>query len=500
MATTQDNGEAEVRVSEAISGSPRAAILRGVSPELLAVGYDEAGRRWVTAADTSLKFDPLPPLHGVVVAATGRTGGDDFGHVVSSPPSAVLRPGSPEDVATIVRYARRHRLHVAPRGTAHTVFGQSQVAGGVQIDMTPLGSVRVVDDDLADVEAGATWGAVLRGALAMGRTPPVLTDYLELSVGGTLAVGGVGGTSWRHGAQVDNVEEIDVVTGEGQIISCSTTRHPELFDAVLAGQGQCGIIVGVRLRLVKAHSNARVFDLVYPDVPSLTADLRRLMEEGRFHYLVGIFLPGPTGWVPILEAVSFYDPPAAPDSDSLLDGLRFVPGTQQVLDQSYFEYANRVVVQLGDLDAVGLLSAPHPWIDLFVPGSAADEFLIGVLEALTPADVGRSFPVLLYPFKRSQFRRPMLRVPDDDEEFFLFDILRAATPGATDMAGMLADNRRLFEQNRELGGRHYPISAVGLSHKDWRQHFEPHWGLLQGAKRRFDPDNVLTPGPGIFGR
>ncbi len=64
---------------------------------------------------------------------------------------------------------------------------------------------------------------------------------------------------------------------------------------------------------------------------------------------------------------------------------------------------------------------------------------------------------------------------------------------------MLADNRRLFGQNRELGGRHYPISAVELSRKDWRQHFEPHWELLQRGKHRYDPDDILTPGPGIFG-
>lgn len=486
-------------MAQEFGGSPRAIILRGVCPEFLVVGYDEDRRRWITVADSTEGFDPLPALDGVLVAdGSGELGADDFGHVVSSPPSAVLRPGSAQDVAAIVRYARRHRVKVAPRGTAHTVFGQSQVAGGVQVDMTSLARLRSVDDDTADVEAGATWADVLRTSLARGRTPPVLTDHLHLSVGGTLSVGGVSGTSWRHGAQVDNVEALEVVTGTGELISCSVTREPELFQAVLAGQGQCGIIVSARVRLVEAKSDVRVFDLVYPDVASLTADLRRLMDDGRFDYLVGILVPGPQGWVPILEAVSFYTPPRDPDDDSLLAGLGFVPGGQRSFDQSYFDYANRVVVQLGDLDAVGLLSVPHPWIDLFIPGHAANEFLTSTLAALTPADVGRSFPVLLYPFKGDQLKRPLLRVPDDDH-FFLFDILRAATPGATDLRRMLQDNRALFESNRELGGRHYPISAVKLSPQDWHRHFEPHWGRLKNAKRRFDPDDVLTPGPAIFG-
>lgn len=33
---------------------------------------------------------------------------------------------------------------------------------------------------------------------------------------------------------------------------------------------------------------------------------------------------------------------------------------------------------------------------------------------------------------------------------------------------------------------------------DWQQHFRPVWGNLVSAKRRYDPDNLLTPSQGIF--
>ena len=66
------------------------------------------------------------------------------------------------------------------------------------------------------VEAGAKWSDVLRATLPHGKTPPVLTEYLELSVGGTLVVGGVGGTTSAFGVQSDNVIEMEVVTGDGE--------------------------------------------------------------------------------------------------------------------------------------------------------------------------------------------------------------------------------------------------------------------------------------------
>ncbi len=58
--------------------------------------------------------------------------------------------------------------------------------------MTRLRTVRRVDGDRVTVEAGATWREVLAATLPHGLAPPVLPDYLDLTIGGTLAVGGVG--------------------------------------------------------------------------------------------------------------------------------------------------------------------------------------------------------------------------------------------------------------------------------------------------------------------
>lgn len=479
--------------------SPRAVILAGLSPEALAVGYSDADQRWVTAAERDANFDPLPGLDGVLVV--GNPGlvaaADDFGHIVHRRPSALLRPGSRKDIATIVEFARTHGIRVGPRGQGHTNFGQSQTEGGVQVEMGTLAGIGPITEEGVEVDAGVTWAALLRATLAHDLTPPVLTDYLDLSIAGTLSVGGVGGTSWRHGAQVDNVDELSVVTGEGALVRCSESQERDLFEAVLAGQGQCGLIVGARLRLAPAPSRVRVFDFFYPDVETMTSDIRVLIEDGRFDYVVGFIVPGQGGWVSLIEAVTFLTPPASPDPSQLAAGLRFMPGTEKSYDASFFDYAYRVSVQFADLRAVGLQPSPSPWIDLFIPGSHVDRFVADVLQAMTPADLGRSWPILLYPFTRSRLTRPMFRVPDE-EVFFLLDILRAATPGATDVATMIQDNQKLFTRHMELGGRFYPIGAVHLDREDWRQHFDPYWDELVRVKRRFDPDNVLTPGPGIF--
>lgn len=479
--------------------SPRAVVLAGLSPDGLAIGYSDADQRWVSAADRHSTFDPLPPLDGVLVIGEAglAAAADDFGHIVRRRPSAILRPGSRNDVAAIVRFAREHGLRVGPRGQGHNNFGQSQIEGGVLIEMGTLGGIGPIDAGHVDVDGGVTWASLLRATLARGLAPPVLTDYLDLSIAGTLSIGGVGGTSWRHGAQVDNVEALAVVTGEGELLHCSESQNGDLFDAVLAGQGQCGVIVGARLRLAPAHTHVRVFNFFYPDVSSLTADIRLLIADGRFDYVVGFVVPGHDGWISYLEAASFFTPPAFPDPSELAAGLQFTPGAQQTYEAPFFDHAYRVSVLYGDVRAVGLQPSPNPWIDLFIPATHVDQFVGDALEAVTPAGLGRSWPILLYPFRRSVLTRPMFRVPDEDV-FFLFDILRAATPGATDVETMVEQNQELFRRHMEIGGRFYPIGAVQLDRDDWRRHFHPYWDELVRAKQRFDPDNVLTPGPGIF--
>jgi FAD/FMN-containing dehydrogenase len=120
-------------------------------------------------------------------------------------PIAVLKPGSIEDIIRIIQFARTYKIKIAARGQGHSTYGQSQVEAGVIIDMSTLNKIHSIGADRAIVEAGVVWSQLLQQTLRQGLTPPVLTDYIELSIGGTLSVGGIGGATHRYGVQVDSV-------------------------------------------------------------------------------------------------------------------------------------------------------------------------------------------------------------------------------------------------------------------------------------------------------
>jgi FAD/FMN-containing dehydrogenase len=479
----------------------RRNFLKGLTAGAIVLGFNPLRRSWVTSAEAAETIVGLPRLDGQLVAdeASREHAADDFGHIVHRKPRATLRPGSVDDVIRMVRWARDNNVPVAPGGMRHTPYGQSQVEAGICIDMRQLSQIHSISADRAVVDAGVLWRDLLIATLECGLTPPVLTDFIWLTVGGTLSVGGVSGTAFRHGLQIDNVLELEVVTGEGELVSCSPTCRSDLFEAALAGLGQCCIIIRATVRLIPAKQRVLTTRFFYPDIASLDFDMRRLVADERFDNLSAYVLPGPEGWVYFIEGSSYYSG-GSPHTSNLLSGLRYIPGTEQSEDRTYFEYCDRVTGLVEGLKAAGLFGLAHPWLDLLVPGSQAGAFVSGVLSNLTPADLGPGFPILLFPLRTSRLSRPLFAVPAKEEVVYLFDILRSVPTDPAILDGYLQANRRLYEQNRQLGGKYYTISAVPMTQHDWKQHFGKNWGKLVSAKRRFDPSNILTPGPGIFPR
>lgn len=481
----------------------RRRFLSATLAGMAVVAFNPLGGTWVTAAEAAEGGPPgavaVPDLDGelVVDPAALAAAADDYGHLVSRTPVAVLRPGSVQDVVRLVRYANRHRIAVAMRGQGHSTYGQAQVTAGVVIDSTTLDQVREIHSDRVVVDAGVTWFDLATQTLARGFIPPVLTDYLDLSIGGTLAVGGIGGASGLYGLQVDNVLELEVVTGEGRLVRCSPTRSRTLFESALGGLGQSAVIVSATLTLLPAPERARGYQLFYPDLDTYLDDQRRALAAGQFSSLEGQAQPSAAGgWEYFVDAAVYYSGPG-PDDAAVTSGLNFDAARTVVTDYSFADWIDRLRPTVEFLTGIGVWFLPHPWANVFLPASRTAEVVSATLADLTVADTGQG-PVLLYPFRTGLVRHPFVQVPAEPEAF-LFALLRT-TVGPTTAESQLAGNRELYERTRDAGGKHYPAGSIPFTPRDWVDHFGRDYPALRAAKVRWDPKRVLTPGQGIFGR
>ncbi len=482
----------------------RRSVLSGLGAAAVVLGFDPTSRTWVSEAHAAT-FDRVPALDGELKTdpASLASYAHDVGGFVHNTPVAVLLPGSVQDIQKMIRFCRRLNIKVAIRGQGHTTNGQSQVAGGLVIDMKALNKIHSIGRSSAEADAGVLWSTLIEATTPLGLAPPALTGYINLTLGGTLSVGGVSATN-TEGAQVDNVLELEVVTGAGDIVRCSPRYNSDLFDAVLAGLGQCGIMTRVTLRLVPVKPMARVFLLNYFDNATFFKDFRKLLARGEFDGLYNLWFPNPAGgYIYQLNAIKYFDPASPPDNAKLTRGLSYDVASSTNSDSTFVEQAESVDVIIDFLQSIGLWDTIlHPWCDVFLPDSKVESYVKDVLPTLTPEDVGPTGFMLLFALKRSKLKQPLFRVPDNGEYIWLFDILTASSvPGDPDpdfVARILARNRKLFEKARAVGGTRYPIGSVQFTQEDWRRQYDCAWEDFKRAKRRFDPDRILSPGPGIF--
>jgi cytokinin dehydrogenase len=473
----------------------RALLLAGVDAAAAGIlcGASSIG---TSAAQTG---NAPPQLEGILAFddKARAAAAEDFGHIVRRVPKGVLLPASNRDVATTIRWAGSSQRKVAARGQGHSVYGRAQVRDGIVIDMTPLRTIHEVHSDSVDVAAGATWSEVLTATLARGLTPPVLTDYLGLSVGGTVAVGGIGGTISRFGAQCDNVLEMEVITGTGATVVCSPRNNGDLFDAVRAGLGHVGVITQATFKLVAAPVQVRQFLLLYPDLPTMLKDQRLLAADNRFDALQGAIVPTPTGWMFRIEAVKHFSG-NAPNDAPLLAGLSDERSKANVNSLLYFEYVNKLKMLEQTLRGNGQWLLPHPWLTTFVGDSQVDALVERELSQLKPADLGKFGQVVLSAFNRRSITTPLLRLPEDNL-CYAFNLVRIpATGDVQEVERLIADNRFIYERLRAAGGTLYPVSAFPMSQENWRSHFGSAFGPLAAAKKKYDPQNVLAPGYEVF--
>jgi FAD/FMN-containing dehydrogenase len=68
-------------------------------------------------------------------------------------------------------------------------------------------------------------------------------------IAGLTLGGGIGWLMRKHGATVDNLLSVDLVTAEGELLTASEEEHPDLFWGIRGGGGNFGIVTSFEYRL-----------------------------------------------------------------------------------------------------------------------------------------------------------------------------------------------------------------------------------------------------------
>ncbi|KAH9315044.1 hypothetical protein KI387_023671 [Taxus chinensis] len=497
--------------------------------------------------DLKLLWPSKPPcphcLHvdGRIDTSDTHLAASDFGNMNHFSPAAVLYPASVRDIVNLMksvyRWSAYSKITVAARGHGHSIHGQAQAHNGVVVNMGSLRGIDVhIQDSYADVSGGELWIDVLHATLKHGLAPRSFTDYLYLTVGGTLSNAGISGQAFHHGPQISNVLQLEVVTGKGDIFNCSRDKNAELFHGVLGGLGQFGIITKARIELEVAPQRVRWIRVLYSDFDAFTRDQEYLISQPKkkaFDYVEGFVIVNNEGLLsnwrssffspqnPVkvatlntkgrvlycLEMTKNYDQQHAlhvdEEIESMLADLDFIPASVFTTDVEYVEFLDRVHTAELKLRAKGLWDVPHPWLNLLIPKSKIAQFDSAVFKDILRNTT--SGPILVYPMNRNRWDERSSAVIPDEDIFYLVGLLRSAVSSSSSSSGsghslgdLTDQNERILRFCRESGIGEKQYLPHYRTEAEWKIHFGAKWDTFVERKARYDPSAILSPGQQIF--
>ena len=208
------------------------------------------GRRVNLASE---QLDDLDSRVAGPLLCAGDEGWDDavllWNGMVARDPALVVQPTSAHDVAATVGFAREQGLLLSIKSGGHNIAGTSIAERGLTLDMSRMRDVTVDPAArLAHVGAGCLLKDVDRATQEHGLAT-VLGFISEVGVAGLTLGGGLGYLTRRFGWAVDNLEEVEIVTADGEIRTANRDENADLFWALRGGGGNFGVVTRFTFRL-----------------------------------------------------------------------------------------------------------------------------------------------------------------------------------------------------------------------------------------------------------
>jgi FAD/FMN-containing dehydrogenase len=172
----------------------------------------------------------------------------------------IVRPGTPAEVAAVVRACAEAGTAIVPQGGNTGLVGASVPDGSgtqVLLNLTRLNRIRQIDraNLTMTVEAGCVLQAVQEAARAEGLLFPLsLAAEGSCTIGGNLATNAGGTQVLRYGNARELCLGLEVVTADGEIweglagLRKDNTGY-DLRDLFVGSEGTLGIITAATLRL-----------------------------------------------------------------------------------------------------------------------------------------------------------------------------------------------------------------------------------------------------------
>ena len=477
----------------------RRESIKLINAGLISVGMPSLFTNWsfakeIQEVDIIQEFAKRNGIKYVSDSSERKSFEKDFGNILQAAPLAILIPNSIEQLQLIIRFAKEKKFHIVARGAGHSVGGQSLPSQkGITLDLRVLNQIEGIrkdqeDNDILVCRTGASLQQINEFLLRENRILPALPFYPGLTIGGVLNAGGVGSASHLNGLLISNVTELEVLSADGELVTCSRSKQSEIFYSVLGTFGCMGIITKASIKVLPCKTMLRSFRYVYDTIDPWLSDYEFLLSKD-ISNLQGICVKSkqdPKIWNFLLELT------IEGNSDEeiknkiaeigQLKNKNIIPSS----DYSPKEFLNRYAPRFEQMRTQGKMEQHHPFLEFIVASENVRQLIEESLRLL-PASYEDGFRLI---FINRKNLPPNFVVPKA-ERICMFAILPTGIQ-QEDLEFALVAAKSIHDHAISLGAKRYLSGWLGmLTPQDLKTHFGEKFAKLKELKKNNDPKNTF---------
>jgi glycolate dehydrogenase FAD-linked subunit len=200
------------------------------------------------------------------------------GSIFQVMPEIVVLPANTEEVAEVVKAARRAGIPIVPRGSGTGLAGGAVPAeGGIILSLARLNRILRIDleNHLAIVEPGVINLDVTKAIAKDGFFyAPDPSSQAACSIGGNVANNSGGPHTLAYGVTTNHVLGLEVVLDDGRIVwlggEVSDTPGYDLCGIFVGSEGTMGIVTKVAVKLMRARESVRTLLAIFDQMDAAT--------------------------------------------------------------------------------------------------------------------------------------------------------------------------------------------------------------------------------------
>ncbi|MCU1338342.1 MAG: uncharacterized protein JWO19_3923 [Bryobacterales bacterium] len=194
-----------------------------------------------------------------------------------------------ETLAAAVSQAKARGQRIGLRKSTSNLFRPRSQAGKYLVDVRDFNRVLAIDPQrmTADVEGMITYETLVDETLRYGLLPAVVPQLKTITVGGAVSGLGIESSSFKFGLVHETVEEMEILLGDGRLVTCSCRENPDLFFGFPNSYGTLGYALRLTIRLIPAKPYVRVTHTGFTDPDSCFARIAERCAESALDYLDG---------------------------------------------------------------------------------------------------------------------------------------------------------------------------------------------------------------------